>query len=218
MTKEPIPAGVKLLLVAMASGTFAVSVLSTVVGLQVFAISERELDLGLVGLAQFIPLLILSPFTGTLADRFDRRVVYGVGLAIDCIATLALLVYAAVGPTSVAPILLFIVIYGIGRALGTPAGRALPIDLAPKGSVERIVALRSLTFQIALIVGPVVGALANKVSLVLPYVIVLVMQVIAIVLLRGVPNPSTDKLRSAPGPKQAIRDTVEGFDSSAAPR
>ena len=74
-----VPYEVKLLLAALALGTLAFSVLATVIGLQVFAITDSERDLGLVGLAQFLPILVLSPFTGTLADRFDRRRVYGIG-------------------------------------------------------------------------------------------------------------------------------------------
>lgn len=206
-----IPSGVKLLLAAMAAGTFAVSVQVTVVGLQVFDLTGRELDLGLLGVAEFLPILVLSPFTGTLADRFDRRRVFGTGLLIDMVATVLLLTYAATTPTSVLPILMFIVIHGIGRAVGTPASRALPIDLAPEGLLERIVALRSLTFQIALIIGPIVGAFANKASHVLPYVLVVVAQLVALVLLNAVPRPSTDRLDSAPGPKQALRDAVAGL-------
>ena len=195
----------------MAFGTLSFSVLATVVGLQVFEITGRELDLGLLGVAQFLPILLLSPFTGTLADRFDRRIVYRVGLVMNIASAAGLLAYAATDPTSVVPILLLMAFNGVGRAVGTPASRALPIDLAPEGTVERIVALRSLTFQVALIVGPLIGAFANKASTMLPYVIVGVALLAAIVVLNGVPKPDTDKLATGTGPRQAIRDAVEGF-------
>ncbi len=206
-----VPYEVKLLLAALASGTLAFSVLATVIGLQVFAITDSERDLGLVGLAQFLPILILSPFTGTLADRFDRRRVYGIGLVITIGAALGLLAYAATDPTNVAPIFLLLALNGVGRAVGTPASRALPIDLAPDGAIERIIALRSLTFQVALIAGPLIGAFANKASQVLPYVIVVAAQTLAIVVLAGVPKPATAKLNSVTGPRQAIRDAVDGL-------
>lgn len=209
--RAPVPYGVKLLLAAMTSGAFASSLLATVVGLQVFEISSSELDLGLIGIAQFVPVLVLSPFTGTLADRFDRRLIYRIGLVISIASALGLLAYATTEPTSVMPILLFILLNGVGRAVGTPASRALPIDLAPEGAIERIVALRSLSFQIALIGGPLVGAFANKASHVLPYVIVVVAELLAIAVMTGVPKPLTDKLTSAAGPRQAVRDAVEGL-------
>ncbi len=206
-----VPPRIRLLLAAMAAGSFSVSVLLTVVGLQVFAITSRELDLGLLGVAEFVPILILSPFTGTLADKFDRRKVYGAGLLIDSVAAGLLLIYAATSPTSVGPILLIVALYGVGRAVGTPAGRALPIDLAPQESIERIVALRSLTFQMALIIGPIVGAFANKASHVLPYAIVIGAQVLAMVLLSRVPASGTDQLSTASGPRQALTDAFEGL-------
>ncbi|MGK0226916.1 MAG: MFS family permease, partial [Thermoproteota archaeon] len=103
-----VPHEIKLLLVALACGTFAFSVLATVIGLQVFALTDSERDLGLVGLAQFVPILLLSPFTGTIADRFDRRHVFGAGLAITITASLGLMAYAATDPTSVLPIFLLL--------------------------------------------------------------------------------------------------------------
>lgn len=206
-----VPYEIKLLLVALACGTFAFSVLATVIGLQVFAITDSERDLGLVGLAQFVPILLLSPFTGTIADRFDRRHVFGAGLVITIMASLGMMAYAATDPTSVLPIFLLLAVNGVGRAVGTPASRALPIDLAPEGALERIIALRSLTFQVSLIVGPLVGAFANKASHVLPYALVVVAQMVAILVLAGITKPATAKLDSVAGPRQAIRDAVEGL-------
>lgn len=209
--RAEIPSGVKLLLTALAFGTLAFSILATVVGLQVFDITGRELDLGLLGVAQFLPILILSPFTGTVADRFDRRRVFAVGLVMNIVAIVGLLIYASTDPTSITPMLLLMAFNGVGRAVGTPASRALPIDLAPDGAVERIIAVRSLTFQVALIIGPIIGAFANKASTVLPYVLVVVAQIVAIGVLLAVPKPGTDKLATAAGPRQALRDAVEGF-------
>ena len=206
-----VPYEVKLLLASLASSAFAFSMLATIIGLQVFEITESERDLGLVGLAQFVPILLLSPFTGTIADRFDRRHVFGAGVLITITATFGLMAYAATDPTSVAPIFLLLALNGVGRAVGTPASRALPIDLAPEGALERIIALRSLTSQIALIIGPLAGAFANKVSTVLPYVLIVVAQVLALVALSRISKPATAKLDSVAGPRQAIRDAIEGL-------
>jgi MFS family permease len=206
-----IPADVKLLLAALGFGAIGFSVLATVIGLQVFELTGRERDLGLVGLSQFLPILILSPFTGTIADRFDRRWVYGAGLTIMIVSTAGLLLYAATDPTSVLPIFLLLGLNGIGRAVGWPASRSLPIDLAPEGSLERIVAIRSLVFQVALIIGPLIGAFANRTSNVLPYATIIGSQLVALVLLPRVGKPSTAKLDSVAGPAQAIRDAVAGL-------
>lgn len=202
---------VKILLAAMSLGSFATAALITVVGLQVFSITSRELDLGLLGIAEFLPILLLSPCSGILADRFDRRRVYGAGLGIDAVVTVCLALFVSTDPSAVLPIMILMGVYGIGRSVGTPAGRALPIDLGTEYSIERIVALRSVTFQLARIAGPIVGALANRTSDVAPYLIVLAAQAAAMLLLVTVADPKTDRLVSAPGPRQAVRDAVEGL-------
>lgn len=185
--------------------------LTVAIELQVFEITDSALWLGLIGLAQFAPMLLLSFFTGTLADRFDRRAVFAAGVLIDVVAAVGLLLYAMTDPTSATPILVLVAVKGAGRAVSMPASRALPIDLAPEGLLERIIGLRSFYFQLALIAGPLIGAFANRESTLLPYILALVVFALCLVLLTGVPEPTTDKLVSAPGPKQIFTDAVNGL-------
>lgn len=185
--------------------------LTVAVELQVYDITDSELWLGLIGIAQFAPMLVLSPFTGTIADRFDRRHVFAAGLLIDVAATVGFFFYALTDPTSAWPMLVLVALKGSGRAVSMPASRALPIDLAPEGLLERIVALRSLVFQVALIIGPIVGAFANRASTTLPYLLTLVVFAAGLVLLIGVPKPEIEQLESAPGPRQALTDAVNGL-------
>lgn len=209
--RKALSSTIILLLASIAFSTFSGAVLATVVGLQVFEISAKELDLGLVGLAEFVPVLLLSPFTGVLADRFDRKYVYLLGIAIDTVVPIAIAFYIATNPTNVAPILVLMVFYGVGKSVGVPAGRALPIDLAHESNLDRVIALRSLTFQIALVVGPIVGALANRSSHVLPYVIMVATQLIAAVLLIWVHTPKLQRLENKAGALQTLRDAVDGI-------
>ena len=103
-----LPRGVWLMLIATCGSAIANSMLATVLGLQVFAITAREFDLGMIGLAEFLPVLLLSPFTGTLADRFDRRLIYATGILISGLATLGLLIHSASSQMQVAPMLLLV--------------------------------------------------------------------------------------------------------------
>lgn len=210
-TPGHLPAGIVRLLGAMFANTAANVMLTTVIELQVYEITDSELWLGLIGVAQFVPILVLSPFTGTLADRFDRRIVFAAGLLVDVAATIGFFLYALTQPTSATPMLLLVALKGTGRAVSMPASRALPIDLAPPGLLERIIALRSLVFQVALIFGPLIGALANRSDRVLPYVITGVIFVVGLVMLFGVPEPDVAQLDSAPGPRQALADAIEGL-------
>ena len=206
-----LPRGVWLMLIATCGSAVANSMLATVIGLQVFAITAREYDLGMIGLAEFLPVLLLSPFTGTLADRFDRRLIYAVGILTSGLATFGLLIHATSDQMQVNPMLLLVAVHGASRSLGTPASRALMIDLVPRPLLQRTIALRSLLFQISLVVGPLIGAMANRSSFTLPYIIVLGLLGLSITTLLGIPRQSVQRLETRAGPVQAIRDAIGGL-------
>jgi len=206
-----LPRGVWLMLIATCACAVANSMLATVLGLQVFAVTSQEFDLGMIGLAEFLPVLLLSPFTGTLADRLDRRLVYAAGISASGLATLGLLVHATSDHMRVNPMLLLAALNGASRSLGAPASRALMIDLVSRPLLERTIALRSLLFQISLIVGPLIGAFANRSAFTLPYMIVLGLLSLAITTLLGIPKQTVERLETKPGPGQAIRDAIGGL-------
>ncbi len=180
-------------------------------GLLVFDITGRELDLGLLGLAEFVPLFVMAPFSGAVADRFDRRVVYSVGLLTEAVASLSLFLYSRTDATSIAPILALVVVFGLARSFVAPASRALPIDLAPRGAVERVVALRSVSFQTAGILGPLLVGLLFTTGRSWPFLLSTAGFVVSIALLRLVPASGVRRLESPTGPAQAIRDAVDGL-------
>ena len=206
-----LPRGVWLLMLANCCCAMANSMLATVIGLQVFAITSQEFDLGMIGLAEFLPVLFFSPFTGTLADRFDRRRVYGIGILCSVLATSGLLIHSLAETMYVMPMLLLATLTGASRSLGTPASRALMIDLVPRDLLERTIALRSLLVQLSFIVGPIIGAFANRESLPLPYAIILALFIIASTTLFGISRQDGAKLDSKPGAVQAIRDAISGL-------
>ena len=67
----------------------------TIVGKQVYDMTGSELNLGLLGLAEFLPVALLSPFTGPVADRFDRRKVFSLALVAQAITSFLLFLYVA---------------------------------------------------------------------------------------------------------------------------
>lgn len=207
-----VPFGIKALLLVLFTATFGVMNVIPSVALQVFDITERELDLGLLGLAEFLPILLFSPFTGTVADRFDRRFVYGIGLVLELLVAVALFFYTLGNPTSLLPIFALMSFFGFARSLVAPSSRAMPIDLAPPDVLERVIALKSLAFQIAIISGPIVGAFAYAAHPSIPYAIAVAAFCLAIALLLTiVPSSPVERLETAPGPRQAIRDAVGGL-------
>ncbi|HWQ01870.1 MAG TPA: MFS transporter [Gaiellaceae bacterium] len=144
---------------AIFSMRFAENMIAVAVGWQVFAIHKDPLDLGLVGLAEFVPLLVLALPAGHLADRLPRRVIAAFALALMVGVSVALLVVTVTDPGVVWPYFLLAALTGVAAALGWPAYQALTPEVVPHDLLPGAVALRSVAGQIAVIGGPAVGGL-----------------------------------------------------------
>jgi len=146
-----------LLWTALLTNNFAANMIAVAIGWQVYAIHRNPLDLGLVGLAEFVPLPLLSLPAGQLADRVSRKLVSATaGLIATAIAGL-LLTITLVGPHSIWPFLGVGMLNGIASAIGSPATRALVPELVPSELLEGAIALRSVAGQIGIVAGPAVG-------------------------------------------------------------
>src|SRR5271163_1340695 len=132
---------------------------SVAVGWQVYEITKRPLDLGLVGLAQFLPGILLFLVSGHVADRYDRRKLIlccYVGFALSCSL---LLVTAVRDVRSVAYIFAVLVLLGVVRSFTGPISRALLPQLVPEEHFPSAVAWASTTCQGAAILGPALGGI-----------------------------------------------------------
>jgi MFS family permease len=129
------------------------------VGWQVYSIHEDPFDLGLIGLAQFVPLPLLALPAGQLADRLPRRLVFAIALALEAVVTALLLVVSLSGANELWPFLVLSAASGSLVAIGTPAARALPPTLVPPELLASALALRSIAFQAAVVAGPALGGL-----------------------------------------------------------
>src|SRR5712691_409396 len=138
----------------------ALEMQSVAVGWQVYEITKRPLDLGYVGLAQFLPGFALFLFAGHAADLYDRRKLlmwcYG-GFAL-CSALLLAISWRA--PQSAHTIYFVLVLLGIFRCFNWPASRALLPQVVPEEHFSNAVAWTASTFQIATIAGPAIGGIA----------------------------------------------------------
>ncbi|UJR83592.1 MFS transporter [Sandaracinus amylolyticus] len=132
----------------------AIQMMSVAIAWQVYERTEDAMALGMVGLAQFAPLFLLSPITGDVADRFDRRAVIAVCHGVIAVCA-ALLAWTAAHPElGTAPIYLVLVLFGCARAFAGPAAQALLPALVPPAELAQGIALGSTTFQLATISGP----------------------------------------------------------------
>ena len=139
--------------------TTASEMQAVAVAWQVYALTHRPLDLGLVGLAQFLPAILLFLVTGHAADRFARQRILQACCAGFALCSLLLLGLTLHGLSSTFPIYCVLLCQGTVRAFNGPASQAFVPLLVPAEQFPRAVAWNSSIFQAATIVGPVVGGL-----------------------------------------------------------
>jgi len=181
---------------AMFATGLALQMAQVAIGWQVFHIRGKYLDLGLIGLAEFIPLPLLALPAGHLADRLPRRFLLAVAGALDTAVLAGLLVLTRAGPTSVWPFFLLAFATGIASALGAPPGRALTPSLVPLAVLPRAFAVRSVAFQISAIAGPALGGFLFYVRPDLVYEVSTVLALVSlacIVLMRAGREPAAEE-------------------------
>jgi len=135
----------------------AVQIQTVAVGAQVYGLTHSPLDLGLVGLSQFLPFLLCVLPAGQLADRVDRRLIMAACLLLEFVCSIALVVFSVRGLTSAWPIFAVMAPFGIARAVMSPAAQAVVPNLVSRDQFASAVALNSSLWQFTTIVGPAVG-------------------------------------------------------------
>jgi len=137
----------------------AVEMQAVAVGWQVYDITKRALDLGLVGLAQFLPGILLFLVSGHASDRFDRRKVLGACYAGYALCSGLLLVLAERSTHTVRPIYVVLILLGVVRSFNGTASRSILPQLVPEEHFPNAVAWNATTFQAATILGPSLGGI-----------------------------------------------------------
>ncbi|GIU94333.1 MAG: MFS transporter [Gaiellaceae bacterium] len=181
--------------VALLVQGFALTMATVAIGWQVYSVRENPLDLGLVGLAEFVPLLLLALPAGQLADRLPRRRIVLAMFLLDIGVLAALLGITAQGATRVWPFFALAFVTGIGSALGAPAGRALTPSLVPQEILVSALAQRSIAFQLSAVVGPAVGGVLFAVRPELVYGVGIALSLVAlgcVLAMRSGRTPASD--------------------------
>jgi MFS family permease len=125
----------------------------------VYLATGQALSLGLVGLAQFLPAVVLFPLTGLAADRFDRRFVLAACMGVQALALGLLWLLAQAPALNVELVYAGLVLMGSGRAFSGPAAQALVPNLVPRELLPSAISWGSSAFQLAVMVGPALGGL-----------------------------------------------------------
>ncbi len=151
-------------LLSTASAAIGQNVLVTVLFKQVFDITGNALDIGFIGLAQFVPALLLVLVSGFVADRFDRRRVSGLFLAGRGVCALGLVAFSIADSMEVWQLFALAFFLGTADAMIAPARRSIAPFLADPIVFPRLIALWTATFTASSIIGPVLGGFLYSVG------------------------------------------------------
>ena len=195
------------------AGTIAISAQAIIIGWQVYGLARQTMDvqesaflLGMIGLVQFVPLFLLTPLVGLVADSVDRRWIVRGTTALLC-AVAATLGYLTFTHSLTLPALFgAAVLVGVARAFSGPAYSALAPNLVPKESLPTAIAISSIAWQTGTIVGPSVGGFLYGLHPDVAYGVVSALLLLALglmFLIGRVPQPPAQKDRR---PMQRILD------------
>src|ERR1700686_4078800 len=137
----------------------AVEMQAVAVGWQVYEITKRPLDLGYVGLAQFLPGILLFPISGHASDHFERRHVLSACYGGYALCFVLLLALAERGVHSVHSIYVVLILIGVVRSFNGTASRSILPQLVPEEHFPNAVAWNASIFQAATILGPSFGGI-----------------------------------------------------------
>ncbi len=168
---------------------FAMQVVSVAVGWQMYDLTGDPFMLGLIGLMQFAPSLALILVTGSVADRYNRRMIMAVCLVVCTLCAAALLGLTEFGLFAPTPVFGVLVVFGIARAFLGPAMQSLAPNLVPEKDLSNAIAWNSTAQQTATITGPVTGGLLYGLGVTVPYAVGIAMFVAASLAVISIPKP-----------------------------
>ncbi|MEM0899297.1 MAG: MFS transporter [Pseudomonadota bacterium] len=169
--------------------TLAAQMIAVAVGWQIYDLTRDPLDLGIIGLVQFVPLLLLVFIAGTTADRFGRRNVMAASVFAEVLCAVAILWFSWRGLTSPLPVFVALAGFGVARAFLGPASQSLVVNLVPRQVFPNAVAWNSSAWQVATIAGPVMGGLIYGVGANVAYLCAVALLVGALLLVLMIPKP-----------------------------
>ena len=217
--------------------TLAQNSLVVVIGWQVYSLARSSmgirraaLQLGLIGLAQFLPLFALTLVTGWVADRVDRRRIAMVCVALQLLCAVGLAVPNLLHSLSLTMLFAVAVLLGVARAFSMPALSALAPNLVPRAVVPRAIAANAIASRVGGVLGPAMGGYLYAVGPSLPYlasVLLLAISLCAMACLRPHPRAPDEAKRNPlaasdrwvvlrpPQPARARRDFTRSVRSAA---
>ncbi len=172
------------------------------------SIPEASFQIGLVGLFQFVPLALLTPVAGWVADRFERRTVARLANAVDMSVALSLGYVTASDMLSLPLLFFFAAMHGVARVFVGPAMSAITPNIVPAPLLPKAIAMGSIAWQTGSVFGPALGGFLYAADPALPYSVAAALMLIAIVALTPIRRIVPPPFESAANP---LRQMVNGL-------
>jgi len=155
------------------------------------SIKEASFQLGLLGLAQFVPLAVLTPVAGWVADRFDRRYVAMLANMIDAAVALTLAILTTNDGLTLPLLYLMAAMHGVARVFVGPSMSSIVPNIVPSNILPRAIAFNSMAWQTGTVIGPGIGGILFAVVPAMPYWLaaaLLIMASLAIAQIKPLPK------------------------------
>ena len=165
------------------AATLAWQMIDVVIGYQVWELTHEEEYFAWIGLAQFVPFVVLLLPGGQLADRFDRRLIITLAYGAELLAAVALLLFTVLGRTEAYLLLFVAALLGVGRSFWAPAGQAMVPNLVPRELLSGAISVNTLMFTIAMVAGPTIAGLLMILGIDWAYAVAVVLLIAAIFLI-----------------------------------
>ncbi len=200
---------------ARLTAMLAQSAMMLIIGWQVYTIARLSMSpaqsaaqLGFVGLIQFVPLFALTPATGWIADRLDRRHIARATIFLQIVCAAILAWFTWNGTMSLAVLFVVAGLLGVARAFSGPALGALAPNLVPRETLPNAIALSSIAWQAGMIAGPAVGGYLYAwipVAAYLGSAGLFLVALLCLFLIGPVPRPAVDRAR------HPLRQMIDGI-------
>lgn len=188
-------------------GALAGNFLAVTVAWQIYDETGSALYLGLIGLVQFLPSLLLVLATGLAADKFGRRNIMGVSILMQMACGTALLIMTAADAFNVTIVLAIVTVMGIARAFYAPAASSLAVNLVPRSDFANAVGWNASSWQMATVLGPALGGLLTAISVSVAYGTAAVISLATALLIFSIPKPVQSRLME----RTSLKTILGGF-------
>ena len=172
------------------------------------SIREASMMLGLLGLVQFVPLALLTPVAGWVADRYERRSVTRIANALDLVVALGIGLATASDALSLPLLFTLAALHGVARVFVGPAMSAIAPNIVPPELLPKAIALSSIAWQSASVAGPALCGFLYAASASLPYWTAAVLLGLAILLISPIRPIIPPPMQGNPHP---LRQMIEGL-------